>query len=262
MIKIMKKLNLSILIVTLILAVAGAANAGMLIPASEQAKEKAQAPEKSPVISETPGGDWDLERVDFIHYVKPTNPSKGAKSGTCYKLMGVKWNSLPVNYVINPNNNDGLSTDFVANAISLSAETWDNETSSELFNDLYAIDETAQYGIQDFRNVVAFGNYSNDNVIAVTSVWFTRRGKQIVEFDMLFNDHYLWGDAATASGTPAVMDLENIATHELGHSVGLDDIYLSSCSNVTMYGYSSEGEISKRTLEQPDITGLRSLYGL
>ncbi len=257
----MKKFNLSILIATLILAMAGAVNAGMLIPASEQAKEKAQAPENSPVISQTPGGDWDLERVDFIHYVKPTNPGSKPGNGTCYKLMGVKWNSLPVNYVVNPVNQDGLSEDFITQAISTSAETWDNETSSELFNDYYAIDGSAQYGIQDFRNVIAFGNYSNNNVIAVTSVWFTRRGKQIVEFDMLFNDYYLWGDAATASGTPAIMDLENIATHELGHSVGLDDIYLSSCLNVTMYGYSSEGEIDKRTLEQSDITGLRSLYG-
>jgi len=30
---------------------------------------------------------------------------------------------------------------------------------------------------------------------------------------------------------------------------------------VTMYGYSDYGEIIKRTLEQPDITGLQTLYG-
>lgn len=255
----MKKLNLSILIITLILAVAGAANAGMLLPIPEQAKEKAQAPENSPVISETPGGDWDLERVDFIHYAKPEKPASKPGSGICYKLMGVKWNSLPVSYVINPTNQDGMPEDFVAQAISTSAETWDNETSRELFNDYYAIDGSAQYGIQDFRNVIAFGNYSNSNVIAVTSVWFTRKGKQIVEFDMLFNEEFYWGDATTAS---TLMDLQNIATHELGHSVGLNDIYQSSCPDVTMYGYSNYSEISKRTLEQPDITGLRSIYGL
>jgi len=31
---------------------------------------------------------------------------------------------------------------------------------------------------------------------------------------------------------------------------------------VTMYGYSNYGETSKRTLEQPDITGLQSMYGI
>ena len=57
------------------------------------------------------------------------------------------------------------------------------------------------------------------------------------------------------------MDLQNIATHELGHSAGLNDIYSSTCSEVTMYGYSSYGETKKRTLEQPDITGLQKIYG-
>jgi len=58
------------------------------------------------------------------------------------------------------------------------------------------------------------------------------------------------------------MDLQNIATHELGHAVGLNDIYSGSCSYVTMYGYSTEGDIGKRTLEQPDITGLQTMYGI
>jgi cytochrome c biogenesis protein CcdA len=60
---------------------------------------------------------------------------------------------------------------------------------------------------------------------------------------------------------PALMDLQNIATHELGHAFGMDDIYTDACSSVTMYGYSDNGDISKRTLEQPDITGLRLMYG-
>ena len=58
------------------------------------------------------------------------------------------------------------------------------------------------------------------------------------------------------------MDLQNIAVHELGHSFGLADIYSSSCAEVTMYGYSTEGETKKRTLEQPDITGIQKLYGI
>ena len=58
------------------------------------------------------------------------------------------------------------------------------------------------------------------------------------------------------------MDLQNIATHELGHGVGLADIYDTTCSAVTMYGYSNNGDIQKRTLEVPDIRGLQTLYGI
>ena len=57
------------------------------------------------------------------------------------------------------------------------------------------------------------------------------------------------------------MDLQNIATHEIGHGLGLEDLYNVVCDQETMYGYSSKGEIKKRTLEQGDITGLQIMYG-
>ena len=46
-------------------------SASMLIPASDMAKERAKAPEKSPVITETASGEWELERVDFTSYASP-----------------------------------------------------------------------------------------------------------------------------------------------------------------------------------------------
>lgn len=204
-------------------------------------------------------GKQDLERVDFIHYKKAAGGfGKPARPDACYKLMGVKWSALPVAYVINPTNPSGLSEAFVTSAVSTSAEVWDAATSKELFNNAYAVDYGAQYGVQNYVNAIVFGDYADNNVIAVTSVWFSRRSKQIVEFDMLFNTRYVWGDATLNA---SVMDLPNIATHELGHSVGLSDIYSSACSAVTMYGYASNGETQKRTLEQPDVTGLQKMYG-
>ena len=255
------KIKINILLIVFFMAIIlflAIVSASMLIPLNDKAKENAKAPENSPVISETPTGELELERVDFIHYVKPENPGNPAKTPTCYKLMGVKWKTLPATYVINPTNS-GLDEGFVSSAIFNSAETWDSATSRELLNDTYRINYTEQYRVQNFVNGIAFGDYSDSNVIAVTSVWYTRVGKQIVEFDMLFNTDFVWGDATINS---EVMDLENIATHELGHGVGLADIYSSTCSSVTMYGYSTEGETSKRTLEQPDITGLQSMYGV
>ncbi|MEM3555992.1 MAG: matrixin family metalloprotease [Candidatus Micrarchaeia archaeon] len=246
-----KNLTIWFLVMTLLLTLV---SASMIIPANDNAKENAKAPEKSPVI----GDNWELERVDFIHYAKPPNEGKPPKTEGCYKLLGVKWNSLPVTYVINPTNPEGLDEGFVTGAVSASAETWDGATSSELFNNVYMIDSSAQYGVLDSKNTVAFGDYPNDNVIAVTSIWYNRRTKKIVEFDILFNTRFNWGDATS---NPVVMDLENIATHELGHGVGLNDVYSTMCSAVTMYGYSTEGETQKRTLEQADIVGLQKMYG-
>ena len=229
--------------------------ASMIIPSNDKAREVAKATDNSPVIGE----NWDLERVDFIHFARPSKPPKGPKTEACYKLLGVKWKSQPVSYQINPSNPHGLSEEFVTSTLSTSAETWDAETSSELFNNAYTVDYSAAYGVQDFKNSIVFGDYSDTNAIAVTSIWFTRRGKQLVEFDMIFNTKFNWGDASL---NPNLMDLQNIAVHELGHAAGLDDIYSTSCNSVTMYGYSGNGDLEKRTVEQPDITGLQQMYGI
>lgn len=255
----MKKIILFALIAIIVLSISGAVSATMLIPLSDQAKENAKAPENSPVINKTIQGEWEFERVDFIHYARPTNPAKPVKTETCYKLMGVKWTDFPVSHVINPTNPQGLEDSSIFSAINIAAETWDTQTSKELLNDNVIIDNSAQYGVQDYKNAIAFGNYSDANVIAVTSVWYTRVGKRIVEFDMLFDTDFVWGDATINSG---FMDLQNIATHEIGHAIGLSDIYSDYCIPVTMYGYSSEGDIEKRTLEYPDIIGLQKLYGI
>ncbi|HJW97409.1 MAG TPA: matrixin family metalloprotease [archaeon] len=220
----------------------------LLVPAtlasSLPAKEKYQEP---------------LDKVTFIHYsngkVKPTS------SAPCFKLMGVKWKMLPVNYVINPSNS-GLPVADIVNALSSSAEEWDSRTSANLFgtyliNYSAAWDDTASQ--VDYTNEYVFGPYPQTNVIAVTNIWYTRYGKQIVDYDVMFNTYYAWGDGTL---NPSLMDLQNIATHETGHGLGLSDVYNSGCFAVTMYGYSTEGDIGKRTLEQPDITGLQKMYGI
>ena len=240
----------------------------MLIPAAQQAKDKA-APDNSPVIDE----DWELtppslEKIVFIHYkkgfAKPpwAGPPEGKEKGPkCYGFLskGAKWKDLPINYVIHP---DLEAT--VPGAIFAGAETWDDATSQELFNGYTTTDSTANWDneVPDGRNEFSFGNYPAEEVIAVAVVWGYFSGppktREILEFDVLFDTDFTWGDATLDS---AVMDLQNIATHEIGHGIGLGDIYDSACSEVTMYGYSGYGETKKRTPEPPDITGIQELYG-
>lgn len=199
-----------------------------------------------------------LERIDIKHYAKPKNQEK-TKPETCYKLFGIKWISLPADYIINPSNPNpqDLSEDFIISAISASAETWDDATISELFNDDYEVNYNMWYGVQDYKNVISFGDYPQENVIAVTSYWRSMRTKEIVEFDIMLDTDWVWGDATEGWA----IDLQNIATHELGHGIGLDDIYSTTCSEVTMYGYSNYWEMSKRDLAPADIMGIQKLYG-
>jgi len=269
----MKKLGLGILIVAIVLAISGIATAAILIPAADQAKDRAEIG-NSPVIEGTdqhlaltPPG---LEKIVYIHYkkgfAKPpwAGGGKKPKEAACYDFLGrgVKWQELPVDYVIDPTNS-GLEKDFVESAISAGAEEWDFWISKELFNDTYSIVDDGSWDSDapDGRNEFVFGNYPEQNVIGVTVVWGYFTGppqtRKIIEFDVLFDTDYPWGDGSV---NPLVMDLQNIATHEIGHGIGLGDVYETECSEVTMYGYSDYGETKKSTLEPQDITGLQKLY--
>lgn len=278
--KTMKKIHSIIIISLLVFGISGFVSASMLLPLSEEGKLHTKA-ETSPVIEKTnnhfvltPPG---LEKVVFIHYKKgfgkPSWAGKDKKESSCYDFLGkgVKWQKTPVNYVIDPDNPDGLSEDFIANAVFAGAEEWDNHTNTELFNNSYQIvhDTSWDSDAPDGRNEILFGNYSDPDVIAVTVVWGYFSGppssRKISEFDILFDTDYNWGNADQNNDevidNPNVMDLQNIATHELGHAIGLGDVYDNTCSYVTMYGYSDYGEIQKRTIETPDIKGLQELYG-
>lgn len=215
-----------------------------------------------------------IEKKVIIHYKRGYGRPPGVGGGKPpkddgqYELLGkgVEWKSFPVEYVINPFNPDGLPEQFVVETIIVSANEWDDHTGENLFADYTygtaEIDYSAVWGNQDFTNVLAFGDYAREGVIAVTIIWGYFSGppsmREIVEFDILFDTDYNWGDATIDD---ALMDLQNIATHEIGHGAGLDDLYDTSASEETMYGYSDYGELKKRDLYTGDIAGIQTLYG-
>jgi hypothetical protein len=221
-----------------------------------------------------------LEKRVYIHYkkghgkpdwVKDKKPPKDEGHSDHYALLGkgVEWplGDLPLRYTINPTNDDGLSEEFIVAAVYTSAEEWDSHTYRELFYnygddpDGFDVDYTASFDwqVNDGTNELVFGDYPEYGVIAVAYTWGYFTGpppsRKIVEFDIMFDTDYTWGDVTLNS---ALMDLQNIATHEIGHGIGLADIY--NCDLETMYGYSVEGDIVKRDLYDGDIAGLQKLY--
>ncbi|CAL1375338.1 unnamed protein product [Linum trigynum] len=72
--------------------------------------------------------------------------------------------------------------------------------------------------------------------------------------ELHYNADFKWSD----DPSPTEMDLESIAVHEIGHTLGL----LHSVNKAAiMYPYLNTGKI-KRELQSADIEGIRKLYGL
>lgn len=209
-----------------------------------------------------------LNKITFIHYKK--NKVKGGvparikptPASTCYGFLsnGARWKTVEP-YVVNPNNISGLTSEKIVEGMERGVNEWERY-GGNIFGTV-SLGSSAVYDVYDEQNSVQFGVYDDPNVIAVTTVWGYFSGspktRQLVEWDMLFNEgsDWKWGDAGVDS---SLMDLQNIATHELGHSAGMGDLYETSCTAETMYGYSGEGEVSKRDLNAGDIAGIQKLY--
>jgi len=220
---------------------------------------------------ENPGkGPPELEQIVFIHYLddshpaNPNNPLKPDKPGRpgkeeedptlYYELLNLKLPEDVTVYI------EGVSEeDPEIAAILTSFSTWEVETGSVLFDTIHTTTGD-MFGIMlNDYNTVSFGDLDNPNIIGVTSLW-SFRGKPprtIVEWDIVLNTDFTWD----TDGNPDDMDIQNIATHEVGHVVGLADLYADDYLEQTMYGYSHDGETKKRDLLAGDILGAQSLYG-
>jgi parallel beta-helix repeat protein len=115
------------------------------------------------------------------------------------------------------------------------------------------------------------------NVVAVTRVRYNALNGEMVDIDIAFNgdpislttgEHRIW---AVADPDSNEIDVQNVATHEIGHYSGLADLYNPGDDNystgmgnnnhpATMYGRIDQGEIYKQDLypgtysEQLDVT--------
>ena len=185
-------------------------------------------------------------------------------TSSCYTLLakGAKWKTVE-DYIVDPTNTRGLTKAFVSSNLADNIDKWEVASGGKdiLGDEVTGTVDGADTINPDNKNEVMFADIDYEGAIAIAIVWGIFGGpppfRELVEWDMIFDDvDFDW----SSSGEAGKMDFENIATHELGHAVGLGDLYNSECNTQTMYGISWNGDIEKRTLEDGDIAGIQSLY--
>ncbi len=171
---------------------------------------------------------------------------------SAYNLLGGKWAALDVPFYLNPENADIYESSAIV-AIDSAAAAWSQQANTSLtfYRAGFTNSTTIDY---NGRNEVFFRNASNGAAIAATYVWSF--GNQMLETDIVFWDggyRFFTG----SSGCEGGFYVEDVATHEFGHALGLGH---SPVAEATMFSGEGYCGTSKRSLELDDRQGIEALY--
>ncbi len=172
-------------------------------------------------------------------------------------LSGAKWKTLPVTYKIHQSGlpSTGNHSEFAA--VHAGFDAWENIEDSAI---TFSYDGTTETSVAalDYTNVVSFQDEIFDfgsAVIAVTLTYYPRRVEDppILDADIVFNPNLNF----SSDGAPGTFDLQSIATHEVGHLLGLDHTAIVSA---TMNPQAGIGVTIFRVLHTDDRIGCSVLY--
>jgi hypothetical protein len=116
-------------------------------------------------------------------------------------------------------------------------------------------------GAHDLENRVVFREDAwppdlGPETLAITTLVYRRSTGEILDADIDLNgvDH-VWSVAAEPP--PGETDLENTATHEVGHLLGFAHVIDPTA---TMHGQSDPGDVAKRDLSEDDVSAVCEVY--
>lgn len=189
-------------------------------------------------------------------------PSADACDDPAFVPLGVKWSAeaIPVMWHFNLRSvPERLSDHATTRALRKAHQVWPRlrtDCDDDDANDFH-------FGFKGFSgrraakrdgfNLIDFGKLGG-GALALNYTWY--RGTEIIEVDLRLNKFdYPWTNRPGGKNGYQVI---NVATHELGHQLGLDDLSKPHTA-LTMYGRTARGEIKKVTLGKGDIKGASAL---
>ncbi|XP_006662595.1 metalloendoproteinase 4-MMP-like [Oryza brachyantha] len=117
--------------------------------------------------------------------------------------------------------------------------------------------ETERYGAADITVGFYAGDHDDEDAFTGPQTVFAHAFEP-EDGRLHFNAQNHWAVDLSADSSPDAVDLESVATHEIGHILGLD--HATSVSSV-MYPYISLRE-RKVQLSGDDVQGIQELYGV
>jgi hypothetical protein len=140
----------------------------------------------------------------------------------------------------------------------VAAETWNAVLGNFKFNPQLAAaaEPTDRNRVNEMAFAAdIFGKAFGDTTLAVTTTWYS--GNRRTESDIVFNTKYTW-DSYRGVKRTGIVDLQRVAIHELGHSLGLDHPD-EDAQTVNAVMNSRVSTID--TITSDDTDGAQNLYG-
>jgi hypothetical protein len=183
-----------------------------------------------------------------------------------YVLSGSDWTWMgaPISdpFYINPSTFPPSvgSTSWITGAWSAAMQSWTDAGADFAYVDGGTTSQTSwnpEYAYIGQYHTSSFGG----GTLAVAQWWSS--GGSIVDCDIRFYSHNDYGPIAWSSDPAGAgageIDLQYVATHELGHCLGLDHSLLPAA---VMYAFAVNGAgPAERQLDSDDVAGLTAIYG-
>jgi|GEM_PF-6291054 len=224
--------------------------------------------------------DWAAEGSNSYATEKKVDDSaKPRGSSSSYALTGFRWNQMNPNIQLYLNPSDvpsGIKVESAQRAITDAANTWDEAVAPSLFVDESTViiddgkkvvnpfsDDYKPDGI-NLNGFMSLGNY----YLALTALWTDLSKRDgyysIIESDIVYNLDFKWTDDEKQARNTGKLDLQSVALHELGHTIGLGDLYTLNDGDVRKYDLDQVMNLydgPQRTLGNGDLAGVQEMYG-
>jgi matrixin len=197
----------------------------------------------------------------YLHLTSSVGPAQTA----------LKWDASRVRWFATDRGTNGVSAAQFQTELASAFATWEAVPTASIAFQFVGFISAAPFE-DDGISVLGFEAEPDlDRVLGATTFVVDVVTGEIVESDVFFNSIFTW--SAAAAGEPGRFDLRSVATHEIGHFVGLGHSALGEteirpeggrrvlASGAVMFPISlGRGSIADRTLQPDDIAGVSDLY--
>lgn len=183
----------------------------------------------------------------------------------------LRWSGSPVRwYASSQASADVTATQFQA-AVARAFDTWQNVPTATVGFTFAGFTSAAPFN-EDGLSVLGFADAPDmDRVLAATTFVTDEVTGELIESDIFFNTIFPW--STSDAGAAGRFDLQSVATHEIGHLVGLGHSALGEtelrpaggrrviASGAVMFPVAfGAGITADRMLQPDDVAGVSDLY--